>query len=56
MSLTGQCLCGIITYELKNPPEMTRVCHCKNCQRQAGSAFSLLQELRKQTSFRNQDK
>ncbi len=42
MSLTGQCLCGIITYELKNPPAMTGVCHCKNCQRQAGSAFSTL--------------
>ena len=42
MSLTGQCLCGIVTYELKNPPVMTGVCHCKNCQRQAGSAFSTL--------------
>jgi len=42
MSLTGQCLCGVITYELKNPPAMTGVCHCKNCQRQAGSAFSTL--------------
>ena len=42
MSLTGQCLCGIITYELMNPPAMTGVCHCKNCQRQAGSAFSTL--------------
>ena len=42
MSLTGQCLCGIITYELKNPPMMTGVCHCKNCQRQAGTAFSTL--------------
>ena len=42
MSLTGQCLCGIITYELKNPPAMTGVCHCKNCQKQTGSAFSTL--------------
>ena len=42
MSLTGQCLCGIITYELKNPPAITGACHCKNYQRQAGSAFSTL--------------
>ena len=42
MSITGQCLCGAITYELLNPPAMAGVCHCKNCQRQAGSAFSTL--------------
>ena len=42
MEITGQCLCGEIKYELLNPPAMTGVCHCKNCQRQAGSAFSTL--------------
>lgn len=42
MEITGQCLCGAIKYELLNPPAMTGVCHCKNCQRQAGSAFSTL--------------
>ena len=42
MALTGQCLCGEIRYQLANPPAMTGVCHCKNCQRQAGSAFSTL--------------
>ena len=42
MDITGQCLCGEIKYELLNPPAMTGVCHCKNCQRQAGSAFSTL--------------
>ena len=42
MSKTGQCLCGAIQYELQNPPAMSGVCHCKNCQRQAGSAFSTL--------------
>lgn len=39
---TGQCLCGEIKYELSNPPSMSGVCHCKNCQRQAGSAFSTI--------------
>jgi len=42
MAVTGQCLCGEVKYEFANPPTMTGVCHCKNCQRQAGSAFSTL--------------
>lgn len=42
MAITGQCLCGDIKYEIENAPAMTGVCHCKNCQRQAGSAFSTL--------------
>ena len=42
MSETGGCLCGAIRYELANTPAMTGVCHCKNCQKQAGSAFSTL--------------
>lgn len=42
MSLTGHCLCGAITYEIDNPPTTSGICHCKNCQRQAGSAYSTL--------------
>ena len=42
MTTTGQCLCGNISYALQGSPSMTGVCHCKNCQRQAGSAFSTL--------------
>jgi hypothetical protein len=42
MAISGQCLCGAIHYELDNAPQMMGVCHCKNCQRQAGSAFSTL--------------
>ena len=42
MPITGQCLCGEIKYEIINAPTMTGVCHCKNCQRQAGSAFSTI--------------
>lgn len=42
MSITGRCLCGAIHYELASPPRMMGVCHCLNCQRQAGSAFSTL--------------
>ena len=42
MAITGQCLCGNVKYQFENPLAMTGVCHCKNCQRQAGSAFSTL--------------
>ncbi|MDP6377324.1 MAG: GFA family protein [Pseudomonadales bacterium] len=42
MAITGQCLCGDIRYQIGNAPAMMGVCHCKNCQRQAGSAFSTL--------------
>lgn len=42
MSHSGQCLCGDIQYNFPNEPAITGVCHCKNCQRQAGSAFSTL--------------
>ena len=40
MKKTGGCLCGQVRYETKAEPMMTGVCHCKNCQKQAGSAFS----------------
>ena len=42
MAMTGQCLCGAVKYEIDSAPSVTGVCHCKNCQRQAGSAFSTL--------------
>lgn len=42
MTMTGQCLCGQIKYEIKSSQKMMGICHCKNCQRQAGSAFSTL--------------
>ena len=42
MKKTGGCLCGQVRYETKADPMMTGVCHCKNCQKQAGSAFSTL--------------
>ncbi len=42
MAFTGHCLCGQVKYEFPNEPGMTGICHCLNCQRQAGSAFSTL--------------
>jgi hypothetical protein len=38
----GGCLCGKVRYRVPFKPLATVVCHCRNCQRQAGSAFSLV--------------
>ena len=40
--LDGRCLCGAITYSADAEPLFTAVCHCKDCQRQAASAFSVV--------------
>lgn len=40
--LTGGCLCGRIRYSASSQDAFTCVCHCKSCQRQTGSAFSVL--------------
>jgi hypothetical protein len=38
---TGKCLCGTIGYEITEAPISTYVCHCRDCQRGTGSAFSV---------------
>ena len=40
--LTGGCLCGAVRYEAGGKPLGQAVCHCRNCQKQGGSAFSAL--------------
>lgn len=40
--VAGSCLCGSIKYTSESAPQMTAVCHCKNCQRQSGTAFSII--------------
>ena len=39
--LDGRCLCGRLTFRCDGEPLVTVVCHCKDCQRQTGSAFSI---------------
>lgn len=39
--IRGGCNCGAVRYELARPPIMVAVCHCRNCRRQSGSAFSV---------------
>ncbi len=38
----GGCLCGSVRYTASWPPLATVVCHCSNCQKQAGSALSVV--------------
>ena len=39
--ISGSCLCGAIKYTCVGPAVMTAMCHCTNCQKQSGSAFSI---------------
>ena len=39
---TGGCLCGAVRYTLSGDLMATAVCHCRNCQKQAGSALSVV--------------
>ena len=38
---TGGCQCGKIRYEITETPQLVYTCHCRDCQRITGSAFSL---------------
>lgn len=37
----GGCACGQVRYRLRSAPLFVHCCHCKDCQRQTGSAFVL---------------
>lgn len=41
MTLEGGCNCGAIRYRIDGKPVAVAQCHCRNCQRQSGSAFSV---------------
>ena len=41
MALTGECLCGGVTFEVTEPLIGALYCHCKRCQRRTGTAFSV---------------
>ncbi|HEY6578403.1 MAG TPA: GFA family protein [Rhizomicrobium sp.] len=35
----GGCACGAVRYRLDSAPMFVNCCHCRDCQRQTGSAF-----------------
>ena len=39
MKVDGKCLCGFLQYEAEVDAESTLICHCRDCQTLAGSAF-----------------
>jgi hypothetical protein len=39
--MVGGCLCGKVRYSAEANPIFISVCHCKNCQKQAGAPFSV---------------
>lgn len=41
LPLTGGCHCGALRYQLSAAPLMIYNCHCTNCQKITGSAFTV---------------
>jgi hypothetical protein len=39
-NITGSCHCGLISFEIRNKPQFTVNCHCDDCKKRNGSAFS----------------
>lgn len=39
--LTGGCNCGAVRYVLGSPPIAVAACHCTNCRKQSGAAYSI---------------
>jgi len=44
---TGGCLCGAVRYTVKWPPLAIATCCCTHCQKQAGSALSVVAFLKR---------
>lgn len=40
-NLTGGCNCGAVRYALSAPPLAVAACHCSNCRKQSGAAYSV---------------
>ena len=44
---TGGCQCGSVRYVVTTGPIRLLACHCKECQRQSGSAFGMSMPVKK---------
>lgn len=42
VDISGGCLCGKVRYTVSAAPIFTGVCHCHDCQKSTGSAFSVV--------------
>lgn len=40
--IKGSCLCGNVQYSSAAEPRAQVVCHCLDCQKQTGTAFSIV--------------
>ncbi|TDK31802.1 GFA family protein [Rhizobium deserti] len=36
---SGSCLCGAVTYSVKDAPMRIGLCHCSDCRKESGSSF-----------------
>jgi hypothetical protein len=39
-TITGNCLCGVVGFEVEDRFQQLNLCHCKQCQRATGSAHA----------------
>jgi hypothetical protein len=42
MKIEGGCLCGQVRYHADVQPVFQATCHCKDCQKQGGTAYSVV--------------
>ena len=40
--MSGGCLCGQVRYSANAGPMFAGVCHCKDCQKESGTAFNIV--------------
>lgn len=45
MTITGECFCGQITYEIKGELSPARCCHCSRCRKAFNGASSAISRL-----------
>lgn len=39
--ISGSCLCGAVSYSAEGDPAAVALCHCDDCQKTSGAAFSV---------------
>jgi hypothetical protein len=42
MKIEGGCLCGKVRYSAEAEPVFVGLCHCKDCQKESGTAFNVV--------------